>query len=129
MSFGGFAWDMSQQREIDALTARVDASEQTSRYVGGGGGAGEMERLQARVDALVLTNMAMWTLIRDRLKLTDADLETMVHNLDLADGSKDGKIRVAPWACGKCQRPNPARSVKCMYCGHQKATSQPFPLS
>lgn len=88
----------------------------------------KMSRLDARMDALVLTNMALWTLLRDKLGLTDAQLEERVKQLDLADGQQDGKIRVQAWKCPKCDRPNSPRHRKCLYCGFENAASTPFPV-
>lgn len=118
-----FFWDLHQQRRIDENArdaARGQAAADRARD--------EVARLQDRVDRLVLCNMAMWTLLRDKLGLTDKQLEYRVRELDLSDGTLDGKMRPGAWDCPKCKRPNSPKHAKCIYCGHEKAVSAPFPV-
>lgn len=73
-----------------------------------------------RLDALALSNAAMWELLRDRFGLTDADLISKMEEIDLRDGVRDGKIGSAPRAariCPKCQRKTVAPRPDCLYCG------------
>jgi hypothetical protein len=90
--------------------------------------AGELHKMEQRIDALVLANLAMWSILREKLGVTDEELEARVKELDLADGQQDGKLRVGPRMCEKCKRPNSPRWRKCLYCGHAFAASTPFPM-
>ncbi len=120
-----FLWDLYQHHQINE--ARTDAKNalETAKHRSDS----EVERLRNRIDTLTLTNLAMWSLMRDKLGLTDAQLENCVRELDLADGVMDGKLTVGPWNCTKCQRPNSPRHKSCLYCGHQRVATVPFPLS
>jgi hypothetical protein len=119
----GFLWDLHQQDRINETSQRTadlraDVRERSD----------DVERLQQRLDAMVLANLAMWTLLRDKLGVTDLELERRVQELDLSDGHLDGKIRVGPWNCPKCNRPNAPRHAKCLYCGDARAGGTVFPV-
>ncbi len=119
-----FLWDLYQHHQIQEARADAKSAMDAAKHRSDS----EVERLRDRIDTLTLTNLAMWTLIRDKLGLTDAHLENRVRELDMADGVADGKLSVGPWTCSKCQRPNSPRHNNCLYCGFQKATANPFPL-
>lgn len=78
----------------------------------------EMRLLRARVESLMLANVAMWELIAPRAKLTVEQLSAKMEEIDLRDGIKDGKI-TPPQVCGKCGRRLSARHRRCLYCGDQ----------
>jgi len=96
---------------------------------GGTGGAGGPERrlelehrnqireLQHQVERLSLLNQALWELVRERLGMSDDDLERLAHEIDLRDGVADGKITATPVRCPSCNRVNSSRHPKCIYCG------------
>ncbi|MDX2199929.1 MAG: hypothetical protein SF069_13275 [Phycisphaerae bacterium] len=74
--------------------------------------------LQARLDQLTLATEAMWSLLREKLALTDEDLRQRMIDLDLSDGELDGVARREPQICGNCARTTPRRAPRCIYCGH-----------
>jgi len=82
--------------------------------------------IEERLDKLMLINMAMWELIRDRSKLTEADLLAKVQELDLRDGVPDGKMTRTVSKCSKCDRTMSPRHQSCMYCGADKLHSSVF---
>ncbi|MEM7682959.1 MAG: hypothetical protein AAF288_13480 [Planctomycetota bacterium] len=91
--------------------------------------AREVAFLEKRLDRAVLVNLALWSLIQDKLGLTEEDLLSRVRVLDEMDGKADGKAaadRVAP--CHACKRPVSQRQDKCMYCGAEKRVSSAFDL-
>lgn len=73
--------------------------------------------LEHHVARLSLLNQALWELIRERLQLTDADLERVAHDIDLRDGVEDGKITGTPVRCPSCGRVSNSKHYKCLYCG------------
>lgn len=77
----------------------------------------EMRDLRAQIERLSLLNQAMWELLRERLHLTDADLEQLAEQIDMRDGIQDGKITPVAVRCPSCSRVCNARHAKCMYCG------------
>lgn len=98
-SFNGFEPDLLPRR--DSRAAEVGM---------------EVRELQRKLERLMLLNQAMWELLRDRLKLTDAELESMVAQVDLRDGVQDGKMTPTAVRCPSCGRVNNMRHKKCIYC-------------
>jgi len=82
--------------------------------------------LQERVDNLVLINMAMWSLLRDKANLTEDDLMEKVRQIDLMDGVEDGKVTKHVVKCSQCERVMSPRHKRCMYCGAQRLDSTAF---
>lgn len=83
------------------------------------------EQLEARLERALLTMEAMWSLLRDRLQVTDEQLVDRVVEIDLTDGVLDGKIRREALQCPQCERRIPRRFPRCMYCG-QEIRHDPF---
>ncbi len=77
----------------------------------------ELKDLQERLDRMTLMNQALWEIVRARLQLSDADLEKMAQEIDLRDGSQDGKYTSHPLKCPNCGRVSNSRHKKCLYCG------------
>ena len=119
-----FLWDLYQHQQIRDAKADARAAAESV----GARADREMDPLRDRVDSLTLTNLAMWTLLRDKLGVKDEELEKRVRELDLLDGVQDGKLSAGPWNCEKCKRPNSQRQRRCLYCGHERAASNPFPM-
>jgi ribosomal protein S27AE len=84
-----------------------------------------ISELEDRVDRLSLLSMALWTLLREQLNLTDEQLAQRVQDIDLSDGKLDGRISTASSKCEKCGRMLSARHVKCIYCGRVKQGISP----
>lgn len=76
----------------------------------------EVRELQRQIERLCLLNQAMWELLRERAKLTDADLERMAQEVDLRDGVPDGRITAVAVRCPTCKRVNNTRHKRCIYC-------------
>jgi hypothetical protein len=112
-----FFWDLYQQRQISEL----------QRQGAGGAAAGEIaarqtlqreaHKLDDRIDRLVLTVNAMWTLLCEKTDLTEADLLKRITELDGADGVVDGRIRRAPVRCSKCDAMVSLKFNRCLFCG------------
>ena len=76
----------------------------------------DVKELTRQVERLMLLNQAMWELIRERLHLTDAELEAIAQQVDMRDGIKDGKLTPIAVRCPGCGRVNNTRHKKCIYC-------------
>jgi len=76
-----------------------------------------LRHLQDRVDRLTLVNMAMWSLLKDKMGVTEEDLISRMVEIDITDGRADGKVTVGVRKCGKCGRTLSRRHRKCLYCG------------
>lgn len=115
-------WDLHQQRRINEVEDGAnDAARKATDF------QERVRFLEDRIDRTLLTNMAMWSLLRDAMGLTDQDLIARVQQIDLEDGVADGKVtRSGPKTCSRCQRAFSPRHRRCLYCGHEATTGTPF---
>lgn len=77
----------------------------------------QVQELAHQVERLSLMNQALWELLRERLGLTDADIERKANEVDLRDGVQDGRMTTTALKCPKCERISSSKHWKCMYCG------------
>ena len=75
------------------------------------------EELETRFERALLTMEAMWSLLRDRMGVTDEELVERIVDIDLTDGVLDGKVRRPALDCPQCNKKIPRRFARCMYCG------------
>ena len=80
--------------------------------------AAELERTQ-------LACAAMWSILQEKLGVSDEDLIARINEIDLSDGKLDGKVRKGAVSCPKCNRTISQRLPKCLYCG-QAIIHDPF---
>jgi len=85
----------------------------------------EATELNARLDRLAMTCEALWTILREKLGLSEEDLVDRVVQIDLSDGKLDGKVSRSAVSCPKCGRTIGRRFPNCMYCG-QAVMQDPF---
>jgi len=84
-----------------------------------------VDELEARLDRLALVTEALWTLLRERVGMTDEELIARVREVDLSDGVLDGKVKHPASTCPGCGRTLSRRHVRCIYCGAE-ARRLPF---
>lgn len=77
----------------------------------------KLKELTHQIQRLMLLNQALWELVRERLNLTDADLERVAQDVDLRDGVADGRMTETALRCPKCGRVSSSKHWKCLYCG------------
>lgn len=117
----GFLWDLHQQGRIRDLESRLASDAKT----GGATERGLVETAQ-RVDALALLNMAMWSILEEKLGVSEAELAARVERIDLEDGARDGRRTAPPARCPGCGRTVAARHRHCIYCGESLGSRGPF---
>lgn len=94
----------------DASAARVDA--RSAKL--------DVREIGDQLERTLLVCEAMWSILRDKLGVTDEELVARVNEIDLTDGKLDGKVRkTAVTVCEKCTRTVSMRFRKCTYCGHE----------
>jgi len=93
---------------IDANAARRESAQTKT----------EMHYLEDEIDRLSLVCESLWTLLKDKIGVTDDELTSIMVDLDMKDGKLDGKRdKSGPRRCPACDRPNNKRHLRCMYCG------------
>lgn len=95
------------QANINANEAKVQADQAVDR----------MRELEVTVSHMALACQAMWELLRERASVTDAELLAKMKEVDLRDGSLDGRMRPVVVNCPKCGKPSNTKHSVCMYCG------------
>jgi hypothetical protein len=104
--------DYFQKVQIDALNrdlaSIVSERGETTR---------QTAELRETVDRLVLACQAMWALLSKETGLDDGQLLQKIREIDLMDGTLDGKLRKQASTCPKCKRANGSRRQVCLYCG------------
>lgn len=82
----------------------------------------EVKELRQQLDRLVLLNQALWELLQERAGFTEAQFLEKIREVDLRDGTEDGKITERAVRCPKCQRVCNSKHAKCIYCGMEFET-------
>ncbi len=108
-------WDLlrgaaAQSDQPAATAGTAPAHETTDPF------ARQYVEMQERLDRLVLVTRAMWTLLADKMGVTEADLLKRLTELDAADGTVDGHVTAAPVRCS-CGAMICRKLNRCLFCG------------
>ena len=76
----------------------------------------EIQALHERIDRLVLTCEAMWTLLASSEGFAEEDLARVISELDSEDGEADGRRTRKPQQC-PCGAMVNQRLKACQFCG------------
>jgi hypothetical protein len=121
---GPFSHAGSWQHGADAYDAATYAhkeAEKAARTVQ------DIEKtLEEKIDRLALICRAMWELLRESNNISEESLLRKVNEVDLLDGSLDGKVRIPPKKCSKCGRTVSKRHMRCIYCGSEEFFDSAF---
>ena len=103
--------------QVDAQHARDVARES----------AMSSDKTRKNTERLYLVVQAMWELLKDKVGLTDADLDAKVQEIDMRDGRLDGQdsTQTDPLTCRQCGRTILSGQAQCSWCGTQ-AEGGPF---
>jgi hypothetical protein len=112
-TMAGMFYGMGMREVVESIEGQQAGAER----VAAASQKSELQDLRDQVARLALLNQAMWELVRDRLQLSDADLEKIAQEVDLRDGVQDGRMSEHPLQCPKCGRVSNSRHKKCLYCG------------
>jgi hypothetical protein len=107
-------YDIHQNAKIAGAEAKADRSAHKVERV-----SQNIEDIEERLDKLALLNYALWSLLQDKLGVSEAELLARVEELDLQDGKLDGRISGGVVNCKDCDRPLSKRHRKCLYCGFE----------
>ena len=107
-----FIIDAYQQGQIaeaktDAIQAKVEAAQYSDR----------VRELEITVNHMALACQAMWELLRVRVGITEEQLLAKIREVDLRDGTLDGRMTPVIVNCPKCGKPSNTKHSQCMYCG------------
>lgn len=100
---------------VDAVSSEPRVTERTQQE----DARQRVRDLEHEVGRLKLLNQALWEVLREKLGLTDAELEKRVADVDMRDGVVDGRMTTVALKCPTCSRVSSSRHWKCLYCGQE----------
>ncbi len=86
----------------------------------------EIRALRGQVNRLTLACQSMWELIRDAGNFTEEELKSKIAEVDLRDGSPDGKLGSTVIECSSCNRKTNSRRDTCVWCGAEVERAHAF---
>ena len=101
-------WDIIQQQQIGKARSRASDAGRVA-----GQAESRVADLERRMDRLVLACAAMLEFLEEKTGVTDTDIRDRMREIDMRDGTKDGKITRKPVPCRKCKRDNNPRRGNC----------------
>lgn len=82
----------------------------------------QVRRLSAQVEKLRIVSRALCELLMETAGLTEDAILDRINEVDLRDGSQDGKMKLTPLICPACNRTVGLGRLKCQYCGAEAAS-------
>ena len=104
--YGGYGLT-SQAAMQDSAAAKSKASQAAER----------VRILEANLAKVLMINEALWEILREKLGLTDEDLNSKLYEIDMRDGVLDSKNQRSVSKCPSCHRKVSPRHPACIYCG------------
>lgn len=101
--------DASLNANVSASAARASTQAQQATSA--------MKDVQFEIDRLKLMNQALWELLKVHTGITEEQLAAKVKEVDLRDGSEDGRMTHQALQCPNCGRVSSSKHYKCLYCG------------
>lgn len=77
----------------------------------------EAKILQANLAKALMISEALWEIMKDKHGLGDEELRKKVYEVDMRDGTLDGKNQRKAVECPNCRHMVSARHPACLYCG------------
>ena len=77
----------------------------------------QLRWLEANLAKSLMINEALWEIVRDKLHVTEDELNDKLYEIDMRDGELDGKNQRRAAKCPQCNRTVSARHPACLYCG------------
>ena len=107
-----FLIDIYQQGKITQAKQQAEkAANKADRF------ADDIRSLERRLDRLTLATQALWEMLRDAGHHSEEVLVSKMQEIDLRDGSADGKISRTIKVCSRCGRNSNSKRLECLYCG------------
>lgn len=114
-------WNLFQEMRLNDQSARLDNTDSTlqdTKY--------SLSELSYQIRKMVLVNQALYELLKEKTGISDADLRRKIKEIDLRDGTENGRLDVAPIRCPKCGNVMTAGALKCPNCDVTVAPKYPF---
>jgi len=106
------AIDIYQQVKISQANSTANRAENIAERF-----ESRIEELQRQVERLIIVNQAVWELLKESNFANEDKLLNKIEEIDLRDGSVDGKISQTIKVCQRCHRNSNSKRLTCLYCG------------
>ena len=77
----------------------------------------EVKNLRSDLSRTLMICEALWEMLSEKAKLTETDLHKKLYEIDMRDGTLDGKNQRKARKCPDCEHMVSARHPACIYCG------------
>lgn len=85
-----------------------------------------LEQIEERFAHLALICRAMFELLQEKTGTTQVELAAKITAVDLRDGKADCRMTPRPKRCPTCQSMIAPRFNRCLFCGYQDKSADPF---
>lgn len=114
-------WEMFQDSRISKASAQADDAVARSYD-----SAAQISALSRKIDRLALVSQAMWSLIKERTSLSEADLAERVTQLQ-GNSLRTGALAPETRHCPQCATVLKSTALQCYRCGQELSrTPAPF---
>jgi hypothetical protein len=114
-------WDILQEIRLNDQRARLADTDSTLKRT-----SWDLEDLARQLRKMALVNQALYELLKERTGISDEDLRRRIREIDLRDGTADGKLDASPLRCPKCGGAVTAGALTCPTCGVTIAPKYPY---
>lgn len=111
-------FDLYQHRQIAQLQSEVRKEQSQTEFTARREAAKQVQELNERLDKVVLAMSALWSLLAEHSKLTEADLARRITEIDMKDGVADGRLTPTPVKCS-CGATVCTKFRRCLFCGKE----------
>ncbi len=114
-------WDIFQEIRLNDLRARQADSDSSLKRT-----SWDLDDIARHVRKMAIVNQALYELLKERTGISDEDLRRRIREIDLRDGTADGKLDASPLRCPKCRSALTAGALSCPTCGVTVAPKYPY---
>lgn len=108
----GLFWDLYQESRISEAQSGAEVARSTSERL-----RRDVDQMRRRMDAMALACQAMWEILRDQVGVSEDALMQKMQEIDLRDGTADGRMTPQRLTCPGCSKLNNTTRSECVYCG------------
>ncbi|WP_129642411.1 hypothetical protein [Peristeroidobacter agariperforans] len=128
-----FIWNLFQDSDIQRLRAEAERRGEHSSSMQERAASTEARllELERRHEQLKLVTLSLWRLLKDKVDLSDAELEKYVASTDLLDGVADGAVDLSKELikCRHCDHVHLNTAVVCPFCGARSSSRNAFDVT
>ena len=106
-----FIWNLSDPLQVGAVGVDVATKTDTGTLTT------RLGQLEGALSRQLLVSQALWEILRERLEITEEELLAKIREVDLRDGSLDGRMSPQVTTCPQCGHKINTKHTRCIYCG------------